>query len=242
MKLESIRLARTAGGHAARGGLPLSGPIILPADGQPPREVIVFLHGLGSNGAIIDPLRSRLQSSFPRALIAAPDAPEPNPLGPDARQWWAHTDFKPRSLAAGVKRAAPALNRFLDTVLAATALGDDRLVLVGFSQGATLALHAGLTRRKRVGAVLAYSGVLAEKALPHRAFCRKPKVMVMCGVEDMIIPSTQLLVCAPRVAAYGCPVRSYVRKDLAHAVNGAGYALGARFIRQALDLPPDEDS
>jgi hypothetical protein len=64
----------------------------------------------------------------------------------------------------------------------------------------------------------------------------------MCGVEDMIIPSTQLLVCAPRVAVYGCPVRSYVRKDLAHAVNGAGYALGARFIRQALDLPPDEDS
>ena len=241
MRAESFLAAEATGSSPGR-RQPLSGPIILPADGRPPREVIVYLHGYASHGGVIELLRPRLQSCFPRALIVAPNAPDLHVSGDNARHWWASTLFKPRPLAAGVRRAAPALHRYLDALLAAASLGDDRLVLVGFSQGATLALHAGFTRRRKIGAVLAYSGVLAEKALPFRAFGRKPRVMAICGLEDPVIPSTRLLVCAPRVSAYGCRVESHVRKDLGHAVNGVGFALGVRFIRQALGLPLDEAS
>lgn len=240
MNPESISIDQVAGSAARARRLPLSGPIILPANGRPPREVIVYLHGLASNGEVIEGLRARLQSSFPRALIAAPNAPELLSADGDARQWWPHTNLRQRSIAAGVKRAVPALQRYLDALLAAASLGDDRLVLVGFSQGAMLALHAGLTRRRKVAAVLAYSGMLAARALPYRAFGRKPRIMLMYGLSDPIIPAAYQLPAGPRLAAYGCPVRSHVRSDLGHAINGIGYALGVRFIRQALGLPLDE--
>ena len=53
----------------------------------------------------------------------------------------------PREFWRGVTYAAPGLDAFLDRELARYALPPSKLALVGFSQGAMMALHLGLRRR-----------------------------------------------------------------------------------------------
>ncbi len=212
-----------------------TGPMLFPRNGMPPRELIVFLHGVASNGDIVLPLRHRLRVSFPHALIIAPHAPEPDPVGSHAYRWWDLADFKPRSLAAGVRQAAPALNRYIDQLLAASGLSDDRLVLAGFSQGAMLAMHAAIARPRRVAGVVAFSGMLAHRALPWRMFGQRPPVLLVHGTDDTVVPPDAYFDAIDRLSAYGCCVQARMRIGLGHKVNGVGYALGERFIRRVLD-------
>lgn len=212
----------------------LSGPLLLPEDGRPPREIILFLHGLASNGDFLHALGPRLQACFPRALIAAPNAPMGFPGVDHAYQWWRFDGLGPRSLAAGVKDAAPALQRYIDALLAASGLSEERLVLAGFSQGAMLAVHAAITRPRTVAGVVAYSGMLAHRALPWRAFGRKPPILLVHGGADAIIQPAAHEDAAARLSGYGCAVQPHLRRELGHAVDRVGFATGVRFIRQVL--------
>lgn len=213
----------------------LAGPILSPRDGRPPRELIVFLHGVASNGDIVLPLRQRLRTSFPQALIVAPHAPEPYPVGPHAFRWWDLADFKPKSLAVGVRQAAPALNQYIDQLLAASGLTEERLVLAGFSQGAMLAMHVAMARRRRIAGVVAFSGMLAHRALPWRMFAQKPPMLLIHGTEDTVVPPDAYFDAIDRLSAYGCTVQARMRTGLGHKVNGVGYAHCERFIRRVLD-------
>jgi phospholipase/carboxylesterase len=208
--------------------------MLFPRDGARPRELILFLHGVSSNGDLILPVRHRLRTSFPQALIVAPHAPKSCGSGDEAYQWWRLKDLKPRSLAAGVRQAAPALNRFIDEMLAATGLSDDRLVLTGFSQGAMLALQTAISRPRPIAGVAAFSGMLAHRAMPWRLFGQKPPVLLVHGTDDTIIPPSAHFDAERRLSAYGCRVEAHMRTGLGHRINGAGYVLGERFIQTAL--------
>ncbi len=96
---------------------------------------VVFLHGYGSNGADLMGLVPYWRAALPDTVFLAPDAPERCPGAPGGYQWWGLTDLSPAARAAGVRQSAPALDAYLDAQLARHGLADDRLALVGFSQG-----------------------------------------------------------------------------------------------------------
>jgi phospholipase/carboxylesterase len=78
----------------------------------------------------------------------------------NARQWWPIATFSAVERAAGAAAAAPELDAFLDAELAAAGLTDDRLLLVGFSQGTMMALQVGLRRERTLAGILCISGIL----------------------------------------------------------------------------------
>ena len=138
----------------------LQGPMALPASGGAPRSMVILLHGYGSNGDDLIGLVPYWRSALPDTVFLSPNAPEPCPGAPGGRQWWALTNFSPDARAAGVRQAAPILNGFIDSQLAAYGLSEDRLALVGFSQGTMMALHVGL--RRPIAGIVGYSGMLAD--------------------------------------------------------------------------------
>ena len=65
-----------------------------------------------------------------------------------------------RAAEAGLDAAATDLNGFLDARLAEEGLTPDRLVLLGFSQGAMMSLHVAFRRPTAMAGVVAISGRL----------------------------------------------------------------------------------
>lgn len=212
-------------------GMPtLSGPQWGPAAGGPPASLIVLLHGVGADGHDLIELAPLLAPLLPQTRFIAPDAPEPCDLAPFGRQWFSLADRRPEALLAGVARAAPVLDAYLDGLLAQYGLTADRLALLGFSQGTMLALHAAPRRPAPLAAVLGYSGALIDDgrlAAEHRS---APPVLLIHGDADEIVPVAALPAAVAALQAAGIAVEWSVRPGLGHGLDPEGIAAGGRFL------------
>ena len=143
----------------------LDGPRIPPGGGRA-KALVVFLHGYGADGNDLIEIGRQWRALLPDAAFVSPHAPERCAASPMGRQWFALGDQPPDDPAgaeerwSGVVRARGAIDAFLDAELSRLGLDESRLALVGFSQGAMMALHVGLRRRLAPAALLGYSGML----------------------------------------------------------------------------------
>ena len=70
----------------------------------------------------------------------------------------------------------------------AKTLDPKQIILGGFSQGAAIALYAGLTYGKELGGVVALSGYLPLSNEFPAAIKSKPRVLMCHGTSDWIVP------------------------------------------------------
>ncbi len=212
----------------------LSGPSMLPRAGGSPRQLVVLLHGLGADGRDLLGLAPLLAGRLPRAAFHAPDAPQPCDMAPYGRQWFSLQDRRPEAMLQGALRAAPALDEFLDALLASHGLGDDRLALVGFSQGTMMALHAALRRPRPVAAVLGFSGALVGAERLAAEVRSRPPVMLVHGDADDVVPVEAMFLAAEALGGAGVPVQWVLRPGLPHSIDPEGIAIGGRFLESLL--------
>ncbi|HSF63468.1 MAG TPA: alpha/beta fold hydrolase, partial [Paracoccaceae bacterium] len=154
-------------------------------------RLIVFLHGYGADGADLLGLAEPLAPHLPGTAFVAPDAPEACRASPFGRQWfpipWLDGSSEEEA-EAGLAAAADDLNAFLDARLAEEGLTPERMVLMGFSQGAMMAMHVAPRRTAPVAGVVAISGrLLAHERLAAEAVV-KPPVMLIHGDQDDLVP------------------------------------------------------
>ncbi|MDB5671438.1 MAG: phospholipase [Alphaproteobacteria bacterium] len=210
----------------------LDGPRLAPASGGPPRQLVILLHGYGSNGADMIQLAPIWQAVLPDALFLAPNAPERCPMG--GFQWWALTDFSRLGLAAGVRRAAPALDAYIDAQLAAHGIGEADLMLVGFSQGTMVALQIGPCRKNRLAGIVGYSGMIADPSGLARHVRSKPPILLVHGSSDGIVPVAAIHEAEAELHRLGFQVTKHVSRGLGHGVDPVGLDLGRGFARKVL--------
>jgi phospholipase/carboxylesterase len=205
-----------------------------PSAGGAPRQIVVLLHGVGADGQDLIGLAPMLAERLPHALFVAPDGPQPCDMAPYGRQWFSLQDRRPAALLAGVKRAAPQLDAFLDELLARHGLDESRLALLGFSQGTMTALHVAPRRRRPVAAVLGFSGaLLGAEALPQEVRSRPP-VMLIHGDADDVVPVDAMFVAVEGLQAAEIPVQWILRPGLPHSIDPYGIDAGARFLADML--------
>jgi phospholipase/carboxylesterase len=213
--------------------IPLSGPRLAPASGGAPKQLVMLIHGFGSNGADLLALAPMWRAGLPDALFVAPNAPERCPGAPGGFQWFGLTSFDRAALAAGVARATPALDATIDAELAQHGLSEDKLLLVGFSQGTMMALHAGPRRTKPVAGIIGFSGLLADPHLGH-GVASKPPVLLVHGDDDPVVPVSGFHQTKAELTRLGFAVESHVSQGLGHSVDMEGMRLGGAFARRVL--------
>lgn len=212
----------------------LDGPRLAPLSGKPATSLVVFLHGYGADGNDLIDIGRMWAPALPDTAFVSPHAPDPCAEAPVGRQWFPLARGDPHLLRAGVLSAAPALDAFLDAELAARGLGDDRLALVGFSQGAMMALHVGPRRAGRIAGIVGYSGLLAGPEHLPAELRHKPPVLLVHGEADPVIPVLALHAAAGALGDAGFPVEWHVRPGLQHGIDQDGLRLGADFLRRVL--------
>lgn len=211
----------------------LDGPRASPDDGDPPDQLVILLHGVGADGHDLFGLVPHLRAVLPRARFVAPHAPFPFAMMPSGRQWFDIRDFSPESRRAGVRAAAPILDAFIDAELADAGLAEDRAALVGFSQGAMMALDAGLRRRRRFAALLGYSGMLVDTGRHDAHSLPRPPVMLVHGTDDDVLPFAHMRETMAALMRMGIEVEAHARPGLGHGIDDTGIALGRHFLAKA---------
>ncbi|VTZ26413.1 Phospholipase [Methylocella tundrae] len=212
----------------------LDGPRVAPLAGGRPESLVVLLHGIGANGDDLIDLAQYWGMLLPRTEFISLNAPFACDFAPDRLQWFSVADRAPAKLLEGARTAAKLLDPCLDTLLAERGLAPERLALVGFSQGAMMALHVGLRRKEQIAAIVAFSGALRDGAALRAEIGGKPPVLLIHGEADDIIPFASMAEARAVLEALGVPVAVLARPGLGHSIDEEGLIAGGSFLRERL--------
>ncbi|HET6182336.1 MAG TPA: prolyl oligopeptidase family serine peptidase [Acetobacteraceae bacterium] len=213
----------------------LDGPRFGPAAGGAARQLVVLCHGIGADGHDLIDLAPAWSKALPHAAFVAPSAPDYYDQDPSGfgRQWFSVADRRQAVMEAGVRRAAAVLGPFVDAELARLGLPADAYALMGFSQGAMLALFTGLRRAAAPRAILAYSGALLAPAALGAELANRAPVLIVHGEADDVVPVSRSREAETTLRAAGVPVEAHYIPGLGHGIDEAGLSLGALTLQRA---------
>jgi phospholipase/carboxylesterase len=130
-------------------------------------QLFIMLHGVGAQAADLVALAEDLMDEFPQAGFFLPEGTYPYDMAESGRQWYSNSEI---SDALRVARVAAEMNKLHGLITYAQehfkVLQTDT-ALLGFSQGANMALQFCVQQDGLVGRVLAFSGRFP--ALPQKA-------------------------------------------------------------------------
>lgn len=200
------------------------------------RNMVVFVHGYGADGADLLGLADPLAPHLPGTVFYSPDAPEPCNGAPMGRQWfpipWIDGSTE-EAARQGLLAASGDLNSFLDKKLAEEGLTPDRLVLVGFSQGAMMSLHVAPRRALPVAGVVSISGRLLSPELLYEAVV-KPPIILIHGDQDPVVPFADMGLAGDALVAAGFETYGHVMKGTGHGIAPDGLSTTLAFLADRL--------
>ena len=211
----------------------ISGPEQPPARGAKARQLVVFLHGWGADGNDLIGLSRHWSKPLPGAHFLSPHGHQPCTGNAMGRQWFSFRDETPEAITKGAAHAAAIINRFLDEELERHGLDNAHLGLVGFSQGAMMAIYVALRRPRACAAVVGYSGALIASETMADEIRSRPPMLLAHGDSDQIVPFASLGAAVQLLGSHDVSVRWHACKNLGHAIDGVGLDMGAEFLRDA---------
>ena len=174
------------------------------------RVAVVMLHGRGSSAEDILSLSAELET--PGVAFLAPEAP--------GGTWY------PQRFIVPVAQNEPWLGAALETVrsaIADTNLAQHQVALLGFSQGACLALETALRVGGRFKAVIGFSGGLigADEELGARAGANLhgTPIFLGCSDVDFHIPLSRVKQSAALLEVHGAQVDARIYPNFGHTIN-----------------------
>lgn len=210
--------------------------IDLPARDTPASHLVVLLHGVGADAASFQSMGRALAPALPRAEMLVPDGFHPFDGGSRGRQWFSLRGVDQASRAMRVRDAGAEVSRWIDRELDDRHLGRDKLVVVGFSQGAMMAAWLGTHRTPRPAAVVVLSGLVAEDQSPVGTGAAVP-VFIGHGDRDARIEVSTVEASASSLEAWGARVTKHIYPGMAHEIDEREIADVKDFLSTTLAGP-----
>lgn len=208
----------------------LSGPMLPPANGLPPRHIVVLLHGYGADGSDLIDLGRHWARLLPDTLFVAPNAPRPCGQNPFGFEWFALDVDRIRGRLEGAREAAPVLREFLADLWSQSGVGAAQTWLVGFSQGAMMALHVGTGLDETLAGIVAFSGALVPPESFASGSAARSPVALVHGELDQVVDPDLSREAATMLAAAGFEVSLHISPGTAHGIAPDGLEFATAFL------------
>ena len=207
---------------------------VTPLSKNKPRQGVILCHGYGGDGKDISSLAINWRRFLPDAIFLCPNAPEICTVNPQGYQWFDLTSEEEEVILEKSLMAEEKLNTFLDQVFDNFQLEPTNLALVGFSQGCMVSIQVGLKKKEQINCIIGYSGkVINQKHLSNN-INSKPKIFLMHGENDIIVPPTHLLEAKEYLNKCGLKIKIKLFKNCDHKIPVEGSSLGLGFLKKNL--------
>lgn len=195
--------------------------------------LIVFLHGMGGYGRYFASVATRWQQQWPTAHFTLPDGPFPFTQG-DGFQWFDIDDDTPGRRCARIAAARASFDAIIQKAIDRYQMTDrpERVALVGFSQGAIMALDTLASDRCPYGAIVAFSGYLP--ACPDAHLTRRTPVALIHGMADEKLPWQHSQQTERALTQAGVDCELHLLPNVDHRVSVAGANLASDFLTRVM--------
>jgi phospholipase/carboxylesterase len=202
-----------------------SASILIQAPKGDPSSLLLLLHGTGATPQDMLPVGQQLAAAFTDAVVVSVCAPHASDLG-RGYQWFSVLGVTEDSRP---KRVAAAMSAFIEEVhywQRKSGVSADRTTLIGFSQGAIMALEASLLPQRLAGRVVAMAGRFARLPADVRP---NAAIHFLHGDRDNVIAAQNSIDAAQRLRGLG----TVVTLEL---IQGLGHGIDDRVMYRLLDL------
>ena len=178
---------------------------------------IIWLHGLGADGhdfeGIVPELRLNAEAHIHFIFPEAPIRPITINGGIRMRAWFDILEMSPEIKVdtAGIYNSAELINTLIHDEID-KAIPAENIMLVGFSQGGAVALHAGLRYSDKLGGIVALSTSLPtiEQLKTERSAANDNTPILMAhGIIDSVIAIESGLATYEKLKAMDYPIEWY---------------------------------
>lgn len=201
-----------------------------PKSGGKPKQIVLFLHGLGANGMDLLGLADMWRDELPDCVFVSPDAPFLCDMAPMGFQWFSLQGWTPSAMLDGIRTAEPILQDYISQLLEHYNLQDKDLALVGFSQGTMMSLYAGPRRAQKIAGILGYSGRLLGEEGFSEVSIQKPPVHLIHGDMDQVVEVNAYHHAVENLSKNGFAVSGYTSPYLQHGIDQDGIESGLAFL------------
>lgn len=205
-----------------------------------PKDVVIWLHGLGASGHDFVPVVPMMRRPNTRFVFPhAPQRPVTINMGYVMPAWYdiIHMDERPdREPADQVMTATKQIHALIEEQMS-QGIKPEKIILGGFSQGGAMALHAGIRFPHTLGGIMVLSAyeLRADTRKSEMQFCNVATPMLFChGRGDPVVPMSRGL---NAYEAYSTSERScqWHEYPMAHEVCVEELTMIADWFRSCLD-------
>tara|TARA_B000000565_G_scaffold98818_1_gene73548 strand:- start:299 stop:952 length:654 start_codon:yes stop_codon:yes gene_type:complete len=212
----------------------LNTTIINPISKQKPKNAVILCHGYGGDGNDISILANYWKNYLPDTIFLCPDAPEKCAVSSVGYQWFDLMDQSKQQILTKSLVAEMKLNQLIDEVKVRNNLEANKIILGGFSQGCMISLQTGIKRKDKINSIIGYSGKIIDTEHLSKNIVSRPKVILMHGDKDEIVPINFFLEAKEFFIKNNYPVELKSFKNCEHRIPQEGSSLGLEFIKKNL--------
>ena len=187
---------------------------ILVAAPTAPQQLFLIFHGLGDRAASFVPMAEYLAAHFPAAAVVCIDSPYPCDFS-DGFQWYSIQGVTEANRAERTQAVLPVFVQIVKQWQAHFGIAPEATCLLGFSQGAFMALESTQQPEFLAGRIVALAGRFCQPPVVPQ----HPVVMhLIHGEADTVVPCTHTVDAAAQLKAQGADITADVLADVAHEV------------------------
>lgn len=180
-----------------------------------PAELVLLFHGVGASAASLVPLAQVIARERPDAMVVSVDAAHPSSFG-SGREWFSVAGITEANRPARIAEAMPDFLRTVRHWQDAAGVEPGQTTLVGFSQGAIMALES--TQAEVVAhRIVALSGRFAQ---PPRHAPAGVAFRFIHGADDPVIDANFSVQAAATLRSLGADATAQIVPALGHGIDG----------------------
>jgi phospholipase/carboxylesterase len=177
------------------------------------------------------PIAFKFQARFPSAALLLPSGFNPDARGGAAQDWYPTRGLNCDNHRERVASVLPDVEDLIRREQTHIGVSASHTVLIGFSQGGTVALEAVKTAGL-AGAVVAFSSRYAR--LPARGMRISSRIHLVHGAYDSVVSRVYAERAARVLAGLHVPVTLDIVDDLGHALSHRAISLGSLRLLQGI--------
>jgi predicted esterase len=123
--------------------------------------LVILLHGVGSSAHAMKPAADEISLGLGHAAVVTLNGIEPFDLRGSGFQWFSVAGVTDANRARRVAEALPRVEAMIESECARANVSRERTAVVGFSQGAIMALHLAASLQRPPTAIVSWAGRIA---------------------------------------------------------------------------------
>lgn len=195
------------------------------------KQVVILLHGVGSNGKDLSALGEFWKPTLPDTLFLSPDAPFHFDQGGEGFQWFSLTGVTTENRPQRIVEARKSFDETMSRIFSVQGIdpNKDKVVFVGFSQGSIMSLDALVSGRYPLAGIVAFSGRLSSPQPFEKSY--DTPVFLVHGKNDAVIPWSESEKAKVQLMDLGFAVESRYEDHTQHTISPEGAMAAAEFIK-----------